>query len=166
MTKPRKPLRSGVSRVCREPESNWRHQVFQTCALPTELSRRIFCHQFADPAPIPSAIGLQLVPVLAEAPDAESQRPAFTTHFRRPSPAVHEPGCSPSHTPSAPAPWCTRQGEGRYRVFNARYAAAVSVCAMPETVSSGASSGPVRYGRARRRGRRRGFTRGWSWRPK
>ena len=26
--------------MCREPESNWRHQVFQTCALPTELSRR------------------------------------------------------------------------------------------------------------------------------
>ena len=27
-------------RVCRGPESNWRHQRFQRCALPTELPRR------------------------------------------------------------------------------------------------------------------------------
>jgi hypothetical protein len=29
--------------ICRERESNSRHQVFQTCALPTELSRRDRC---------------------------------------------------------------------------------------------------------------------------
>src|SRR5450755_2755249 len=31
--------------MCREPESNWRHQVFQTCALPTELSRQVLFRQ-------------------------------------------------------------------------------------------------------------------------
>lgn len=30
----------GRSSTCREPGSNWRPQVFQTCALPAELSRR------------------------------------------------------------------------------------------------------------------------------
>ncbi len=30
-----------TSWICREPGSNRRHQVFQTCALPTELSRRL-----------------------------------------------------------------------------------------------------------------------------
>ena len=29
-------------RECREPESNWRHHDFQSCALPTELSRPNF----------------------------------------------------------------------------------------------------------------------------
>src|SRR4030066_1107997 len=28
-----------TGRECREPESNWRHHDFQSCALPTELSR-------------------------------------------------------------------------------------------------------------------------------
>ena len=28
-----------ANRECREPESNWRHHNFQSCALPTELSR-------------------------------------------------------------------------------------------------------------------------------
>ena len=30
-----------ANRECREPESNWRHHNFQSCALPTELSRLI-----------------------------------------------------------------------------------------------------------------------------
>ena len=28
-----------IGQECREPESNWRHHDFQSCALPTELSR-------------------------------------------------------------------------------------------------------------------------------
>ena len=35
------PYRAAVFEKCRERESNSRHQVFQTCALPTELSRRL-----------------------------------------------------------------------------------------------------------------------------
>jgi hypothetical protein len=38
-------LFTGFFLWCREPESNWRHQVFQTCALPTELSRQVLFHQ-------------------------------------------------------------------------------------------------------------------------
>src|SRR5574340_133693 len=36
----RPPQVLGVLR-CREPESNWRHHNFQSCALPTELSRLV-----------------------------------------------------------------------------------------------------------------------------
>lgn len=35
------PLQDGRFNWCRERESNSRHQVFQTCALPTELSRHV-----------------------------------------------------------------------------------------------------------------------------
>ena len=35
------PRGAGITSECRGPESNWRHQRFQRCALPTELPRRI-----------------------------------------------------------------------------------------------------------------------------
>jgi hypothetical protein len=41
--------------MCREPESNWRHQVFQTCALPTELSRHVLFHRFFRSLPMSRA---------------------------------------------------------------------------------------------------------------
>ena len=34
-----RPIATGVFRWCREPDSNWRPHDFQSCALPTELSR-------------------------------------------------------------------------------------------------------------------------------
>ncbi len=72
--------------MCREPESNWRHQVFQTCALPTELSRQAFVHNDFRSASGPLWIEWPTFgPHLPNEGWREGQRVGFTAHSRRPS---------------------------------------------------------------------------------